>query len=469
MKVIPKSEVRDRLIANTRSLCPTCGATIDARLDAEDGQVVMSKTCAEHGDFRSLISSDAAHYLASLPFNKPGTSPLGYSTEVIDGCPRDCGLCPDHQQHTCLALIEVNSNCNLDCPLCFSDAKKGFELSLEQVDRMLDRFVELEAEPEVVQFSGGEPTLHPEIIPMMKLAQAKGIKLTMLNTNGIRISKDDRFLAQLADVRPTIYLQFDGLSDETYLKLRGVPLAETKFRALDRMAEAGLDVVLVPAIDRHVNHDEIGKIVEFGLKHPAVHGIAFQTAFYAGRHGEFDPMDRETIPDIIRGISEQTSGTFLPDDFVPVPCCHPTCRTATFAFIEGDTVTPLPRVIPVDQYLNYLTNRTLPDLDSGVLTALEGLWSASAVPGSAQVKELLSCSACQGVFPSRTAYVKSHVFSIVIQQFSDPWNVDIRTISKCCIGNLIPDGRIIPFCAFNTAGYREQVFEQLSNGHMRGV
>ena len=105
----------------TRSVCPRCLDTIDAQILLKDGRVIMRKRCPTHGWFEALISSDAEMYLASLPYNKPGTMPLGYSTEVVDGCPRDCGLCPEHKQHTCLGLIEVNSYCNLDCPICFAD------------------------------------------------------------------------------------------------------------------------------------------------------------------------------------------------------------------------------------------------------------------------------------------------------------------------------------------------------------
>jgi uncharacterized radical SAM superfamily Fe-S cluster-containing enzyme len=148
----------------TRSVCPDCLKVIDAKIVIRDGRVIMQKECPVHGRFEALLSSDARMYLDSLPFNKPGRSPLGFSTKVKDGCPQDCGLCPDHTQHTCTALIEINSHCNLNCPVCFADSQPGFSLSLLQVERMLDRFVELEGKPEVVQFSGGEPTLHSDLI-----------------------------------------------------------------------------------------------------------------------------------------------------------------------------------------------------------------------------------------------------------------------------------------------------------------
>ena len=451
----------------TRSICPRCLITIDAQILLKHGRVIMRKRCPTHGWFEVLISSDAEMYLSSLRYNKPGTYPLGFSTEVVEGCPRDCGLCPEHKQHTCLGLIEVNSHCNLDCPICFADAQPGFSLSMAQVERMLGRFVELEGEPEVVQFSGGEPTIHPEILPMMRMAKDKGVRLVMLNTNGIRIARDDRFLAGLADINPTIYLQFDGFSSQTHQALRGKDLLPIKLKALDRMAEANMDVVLVPAIEKGVNHDEIGNIVKFGIEHPAVHGIAFQPVTHSGRFTAFDPMGRETLADVVHGIAEQTGGMFIESDFIPVPCCHPTCRSATYAYVENGQVTPLLRVVDVDKYLDYITNSALPKIRPDVLKALEGLWSASSVPGTAAATERFHCASCDLSFPNETSYLKNHIFTIVVQTFADPYTMDLKALMKCCVGELIPDGRIIPFCAYNSVGYREQVRAGLNRGEMR--
>jgi hypothetical protein len=451
----------------TRSVCPDCLATIDAQIVIRDGRVVMRKRCPSHGSFEALLSSDARMYLDSLPFNKPGCAPLGYSTEVKDGCPTDCGLCPEHRQHTCLALIEVTSRCDLRCPVCFADSGPGFDLSLAQVERMLDRFVELEGSPEVVQFSGGEPTIHPDIVDMIRAANARGIGLVMLNTNGVRIAEDDAFLARLADVRPTVYLQFDGFTPRSHELLRGRDLLEVKLSALDRLAQARLDVVLVPTVDKHANHDQVGEIVQFGLRHPAVHGIAFQPVTYAGRLPTEDPLDRETIPDVIHGIAEQTGGMLTESDFIPVPCCHPTCRSATYLFLDKGNVTPLPRVVEVDKYLDYVVNRTLPELRPEILEALEGLWSASSVPGATTTVDRFRTACCDLPFLSGAAHLRRHVFTIVIQDFADAYTMDLDILHKCCVGELIPDGRMIPFCAYNSLGYRRRVWSALAAGEMQ--
>ena len=451
----------------TRSVCPQCLTPIDASIVVSDGRVIMKKQCPQHGSFEVLLSSDARMYLDSLPYNKPGRSPLAFSTRVGKGCPDDCGLCPEHRQHTCVALIEITSRCNLECPVCFADSRPGFDLSLAQVEGMLDRFVQLEGKPEVVQFSGGEPTLHPDLIPMIRAANEKGIGMVMLNTNGLRIAGDDAFLARLADARPTVYLQFDGFSQGSQEKLRGKDLLSIKLKALDRLAQAKLDVVLVPTVDRQVNHDQVGQIVQFGLKHPAVHGIAFQPLMHGGRYRrDFDPLDRETIPDVIHGIAQQTGGMLVESDFIPVPCCHPTCRSATYIYLDGDKATPLPRMVEVDKYLNYVVNRTLPEIKPEILEALEGLWSAASVPGRPSTVSRFVTACCELPFINKAAILKRHIFTIVIQDFADAYTMDLNVLHKCCVGQLIPDGRMIPFCAYNSLGYRQKVFSAISSGAM---
>src|SRR5258708_7559268 len=235
----------------TRSICPNCKKVIDAKILLRDNRVFMAKRCPDCGPFEALVYGDAEAYTSFSKFNKPGTIPLAYGSEIKDGCPYDCGLCPDHQQHTCLGIIEVNSACNMACPLCFSEAGPGFSLTLEEVEAMLDDFVRTEGSPEVVQFSGGEPTIHPQIIDFLKAAQDRGILFVMINTNGKRIAHDDRFLAQLAEAKPSIYFQFDGFERRTSLTLRGdAQILEERIRALDRLREAGLHATLLPAIQR---------------------------------------------------------------------------------------------------------------------------------------------------------------------------------------------------------------------------
>lgn len=486
---IHTNEVNDFLWKLTRSICPECKRIIDAQILFRENRVIMWKECPEHGEFEALVFSDAKLYEEIIPYEKPGTLPLEFATEVKDGCPYDCGICPDHKQHSCTGLIEVNSICNLSCPLCFADANShltndGFKLNAQQVEYMIDRFIAAEGKPEVLQFSGGEPTLHPDIIKFIDMAKQKGIEHVMLNTNGIRIAHDDKLLKKLADLKVTIYLQFDGFEENTYKQLRGrSDLADIKIQALERLSEANLMVVLVPAIEHGVNQHEIGAIVEFGIGHPAVFGVNFQPAFHAQRHIPTDPMTRITIPDILKYLEEQTDGLFQLSDFIPVPCCNPTCSFTTYAMLIGDNVTPLPRVLDLGNVQDYLKNRTLPGLNADLLNVLERLWSSSAKFGSEKTSaemsyileesnvsnnghEIKGCPACQSHHPlssHNTRDLGRHIFMVNTRDFMDPWTFDINKAMKCCVSHLVPDGRIIPFCTYNSVGYREQVFHTLLN------
>jgi len=469
----------------TKSICPVCKAVVDAEVNVRDNKVFLRKRCRDHGRFEALVYSDAQAYVASTRFNKPGTLPLATQTEVRDGCPLDCGLCPDHKQHACVGVIEVNTGCNLECPVCFADSghhPDGFSLTDEQVEAGLDVFVAAEGEPEVVMFSGGEPSIHPRIVEFCAMARDKGIRTVVLNTNGIRLAHDPSFAPRLAELDVCIYLQFDGLSAATHTAFRGRDLRETKSKALERCAVAGLRALLVAAVDATVNLGEVGAVVRFGIAHPAVRGVVFQPVTHAGRTPSFDPRHRLTNPDVIGALVDQCGDWFRPSDFFPVPCCFPTCRSITYALVDDEDVIPIPRLLPMDTYLDYVTNRALPD--PSVRSALEALWSAAAVPGSPTLTERLTtvlgdlgltdegkdlaaavletCFSCGIDFPDALADLAAKAFMIVIQDFQDAYTLNVKQLMKCCVEEITPDGRLIPFCAYNSVGYREQIREQLS-------
>ncbi|GIU84584.1 MAG: hypothetical protein KatS3mg008_1359 [Acidimicrobiales bacterium] len=385
---------RDReeiFLEYTKSVCPLCRVVIDAEVLVRDSKVYLSKRCPSHGRFEALLYSDAEMYMAQLRFNKPGTLPLETQTEVREGCPLDCGLCPDHKQHACLGLIEVNSSCNLDCPVCFADSghhSDSFSLTREQVERALDVFVAAEGEPEVVMFSGGESTIHPEILDFCEMARSKGVRTVVVNTNGLRPAHDPGFAEALAERGVRVYLQFDGLEESTHVALRGRDLRRAKETALERAADAGLAVMLVAAVERGVNTHELGSIVRYGISHPAVRAVSFQPVTHAGRTPEFDPRNRVTNADVVKALVEQCSGWFRESDFFPVPCCFPTCRSVTYLLADDQDVITLTRLVPMERYLDYVSNRALPD--PNIRTLLEGLWSASAVPGSDRVEDGLA-------------------------------------------------------------------------------
>jgi uncharacterized radical SAM superfamily Fe-S cluster-containing enzyme len=454
------------LLARTRSICPRCRSVLDAELLVRGDRVVLTRVCPDHGRTEAVVYGDAERYLEIQRFNKPGEMPLERQTEVERGCPHDCGICPEHAQHTCLGVIEVNTACNLDCPICFAESgtgpqEHGYSLNLNQVESMLDAFVRAEGEPESVQLSGGEPSIHPQILDMLAAARRRGIKLVMLNTNGIRLARDPRFAPALAELGVHVYLQFDGFDEATQMAIRGRPLTEEKLRALDRCAEAGVSVSLAAAVERGVNEHEVGAILRFGVEHPAVTGAFFQPVTHSGRFRvDSDPLDKLTNSDVIAAVCAQLPQWFRLDDFVAVPCCSPSCRSATFAIYDGEDLVPLPRLVDVEQYLDYVTNRAVPDLK--VREALEGLWSAKAAGGSEPVAERLDCVACATGMPPELREVAARGFMVVVQDFQDPYTLDVEKLRKCCVSEIVPDGRLIPFCAYNSVGYREQVRLQMA-------
>jgi uncharacterized radical SAM superfamily Fe-S cluster-containing enzyme len=337
--------------------------------------------------------------------------------------------------------------------------------------------------------SGGEPSIHPEILEFCAMARDRGIRSVVLNTNGIRLAHDPVFARALAELGVRIYLQFDGLEAATHHAMRGRDLRQAKAMALERCADTGLAVLLVAAVDADVNLGELGAIVRFGITHPAVRGVVFQPVTHAGRTPTFDPRQRLTNPDVIRALVAQCGEWFRPSDFFPVPCCFPTCRSVTYLLADDEDVVPIPRLLPMESYLDYITNRALPD--PSVRAALEGLWSASAVPGSpatadrltialgalglhSDLKEMAtaaleSCLSCGIDMPDVLGELVSKAFMIVIQDFQDPYTLNVKQLMKCCVEEITPDGRLIPFCAYNSVGYREQVREQLSGTPVAGV
>jgi 7,8-dihydro-6-hydroxymethylpterin dimethyltransferase len=468
-----QATVEGTVLGITQSICPRCRVVLEAELVVREGRVVLTRTCPDHGSFEAVVYGDAERYLEIQRFDKPGEAPLERQTEVARGCPHDCGICPEHAQHTCLGIIEVNTACNLDCPICFAESgtgpqEHGYSLTLEQVESMLDSFVRAEGEPESVQLSGGEPSIHPQILEMLAAAKDRGIDLVMLNTNGIRLARDPRFAPALAELGVHVYLQFDGFDEATQVAIRGRPLTDEKVRALERCAEAGVSVSLAAAIERDLNEHEIGPIIRFGVEHPAVTGVFLQPVTHSGRfRSDSDPLEKLTNFEVIESVAEQLPGWFRADDFVPVPCCSPTCRSATFALYDGDDLVPLPRLVDVEQYLDYVTNRAVPDLE--VRQALEGLWSAKAAGGSDPVAERLDCVACATAMPPELREVAARGFMIVVQDFQDPFTLDVHKLRKCCVSEITPDGRLIPFCAYNSVGYRERVRLEASRANGNGA
>lgn len=460
----------------TKSMCPDCREIIDAHVLTRNGKVYMKKRCKKHGLFESLISSDMERYTNAYKYNRQGIMPVKFGTEVKEGCPYDCGLCPDHEQHSCVGVIEITNACNLRCPTCFATAEGHDFLSLDEVDYMLDEFVKHEGNtPEVIQFSGGEPTIHPKILDMINLArQKKNIKYVMINTNGVKISMDESFVADLAKLNPVIYLQFDGFRKETHKRIRGKDLREIKMKAIENMEKYSIKMVLVSTIQREVNEDEIGSLADFALSRKLIKGIVFQPTFYSGRHPDVDPLNVVTLPEVIKYITKQSKHNLIDSDFIPTPCCFPTCNSSCYLYVDEKDTKPLARIVNVEEYLDYFINRSVADLGQikesiRVLNSFGCCCSeeAEGTSDSSDNEEISTMTNCCTI-PDNLKGIEKNIKVIMVQSFMDPFNFDIKRLMKCCIHEITPEGKIVPICAFNNIPmYREEVSAYYYNRERR--
>ncbi len=450
---IKKTDRPGTLYQVTRSVCPECLKMIDADLVTVGERLIMRKWCSEHGWFESLVSPDADQHLKNRRFNKPGTLPLHFERE-FHGCPDSCGLCPEHQQHTCLGILEITDYCDLACPVCFADARAGANhLSVAQVSDMMDRLRRCEGDPEVIQISGGEPTRHPQILEILSMARRKGFKKIMVNTNGTRLATDPEFVDALAETDPTIYLQFDGFEPETYKKLRGKDLSKMKLDVVDDLTRRGRKVVLVATIVRGVNEHELGALTDYALDNPKIKALTVQPATYAGRFAikgsplYSDPMERVTLPEVARLISQQSKWGLRESDFFPVPCPDPSCSMVTYIHRDGDEVRPIPRLVNIEDYLDYIKNTSIVQFSDKVKEALEGLFSMSAAPGAEDTSRNF-CAACSSDVD--WGQIEEEITMIGMMHFMDAYNWDLARAKKCCVHEVLPDdGGIVPFCNYN--------------------
>jgi uncharacterized radical SAM superfamily Fe-S cluster-containing enzyme len=434
------------------SVCNTCLCRVEAKILIKDERVFLEKWCPDHGRERVLIADDAAYYRKSREvFIKPPELPQRFNTEQHWGCPYDCGLCPEHMQHSCLTLIEITDHCNLRCPICYAESgphRPGFR-DLATVERMLDAIVANEGEPDVVQISGGEPTLHPQFFEILDAAKLRPIRHLMANTNGLRIAKEPDFVARLATYQPgfEVYLQFDSLRDEVHEQLRGARLSDIRRRALDHLNEHDISTTLVVTVKKGLNDHELGEIVEFALKQPCVRGVTFQPIQAAGRLENYDrARDRLTLTEVRRRILEQTS-VFAADDLIPVPC-NPDCLAMAYALKLGDRALPLTRFVSPETLVAKGRNTIVVEHDAQLRAHVFELFATNHSPESqaCSLADLLCCLP-QVQAPADLGY--RNVFRVLIMQFIDAFSFDLRAVKKSCVHIAQPDGTLIPFDTFN--------------------
>jgi len=447
---------------HTISLCNECHKQISAKIIFQDNAVFMTKTCKEHGFQKVLIATDVEYYKQIRNYNKASEYPKKPHTNTHYGCPLDCGICPDHEQHSCLTLIEVTDRCNLTCPTCYASSSPthGRHRTLEEIEGMLDAVVKSEGEPDVVQISGGEPTIHPQFFGILDAAKKRPIKHLMVNTNGIKIAQDRAFVERLASYMPDfeIYLQFDSFKPEALKKLRGGDLTAIRKKALEHLNEFNLSTTLVVTLQKGLNDDEVGEIIDFALKQKCVRGVTFQPTSVSGRLEHFDPaIHRMTNTEVRKLILEQ-SPVFNSADLIPVPC-NPDALVMAYALKYNDQVQPLTRMIDPEILLNNSKNTIVYEQDERLHQYVMSMFSTgiSTDRVKEQVNQLLCC--LPNVVAPDLSY--DNLFRIIIMNFMDAYDFDVRAIKKSCVHIVHADGRIIPFETMNLF-YRDEFKEKLA-------
>lgn len=445
----------------TKSLCPHCLALVDTKIVFQNEKVWMLKHCKTHGESKSMIADDVNYYKQLRNYNKQSEMPLKFNTKVHYGCPYDCGLCTDHEQHSCLTIIEVTDRCNLACPTCYASSAPNYgrHRTLEEIEKMFDTVVANEGEPDVVQISGGEPTVHPEFFKILDIAKSKPIKHLMVNTNGIRIAKDIKFVETLATYMPDfeIYLQFDSFKPEVLEKLRGEDLTEVRKKAIEHLNQFNISTTLVITLQKGENDDEIGKIIEYALQQKCVRGVTFQPTQVAGRNDNYDDISgRITLTEVRRKIYEQAP-LFTPQDLIPVPC-NPDALCMAYALKIDGEVFPMTHLINPEDLLNNSKNTIVFEHDEKLKTHMLNLFSTgiSVDCAEGEFSELMCC--LPRVQSDSLNY--NNLFRILIMNFMDAHDFDVRAVKKSCVHIVSDKMKIIPFETMNLF-YRDNKIEKI--------
>ena len=470
----------------TKSLCPQCLKVIDAEVYEEDGKILMKKSCEEHGEFDDIYWSDADLYEKFAQWgSKDNEGSAGIqNTESDKGCPFDCGLCPEHKSSTMLALIDLTNRCNQRCPICFANSAVAgylYEPTMKQLEEMM-KLLRSEVPPcPAIQFAGGEPTLRENFVEIVKMARNFGFSHIQVATNGIAMAKSVEFCHELKEAGlHTVYLQFDGVTEEPYKILRGYPALKTKLKAIENCWAGEIkSVVLVPTLMKGVNDDQMGDMVRFAAKNlHIIKGVNVQPIAFEGRVDEAErKKGRITIPDSIKLLEEQTDGEIPRESFYPVPfvlpisyfveawkdipqlefTVHPHCGAATYVFVENGKFIPITEFMDVEGFMEFLNEGAEETGKSKIakikataalISALRKFIDNDKAPAGLDSTALLTNILGIG---NREALAEFHRNALFIgaMHFMDPYNYDLERVTRCGIHYATPDGRVIPFCSYN--------------------
>ncbi|MGC8491161.1 MAG: radical SAM (seleno)protein TrsS [Syntrophobacteraceae bacterium] len=433
----------EKVLSTTQSVCPRCHRKLEAFRVLHGDEVVLLKECPDHGIFRTPVWRGAPLFdFWRRP--KIPAYPKSPSTTVDRGCPWDCGLCPEHRQQTCTALLEVTARCNLQCAFCFADSGPGGKDPDRNAIERSYRSVLEAGGPYNIQLSGGEPTLRDDLPEIISLGRSLGFGFIQVNTNGLRLAQDGNYAKELKNAgAASVFLQFDGIEDSTHIALRGRALFREKELAVEHCAKHGLGVVLVPTLVPGINIHEIGAILRFAVQHmPAIRGVHFQPVSYFGRHpGSNSAPPHITIPEVIRELESQTDGRLKAQHFQPPGCENALCSFhGNFVLLPGGDLKAWSSHDPAGCCCGPSS------AEAGADKARVFVSRFWAHPDAIEKKE---DGPSLGGWDDFLDRVRTHSLSVSGMAFQDGWNLDLERLKDCCIHVVAPDGKLIPFCAYN--------------------
>ena len=494
----PITPIEYGLPKTTQSVCPECGRIIDARISAVDGRVVMDKVCPEHGAVRDIVYGDVDLYLRM--FEWTFGDGMGVSNPAVPNnevCPSGCGLCNMHASHTALANVDLTNRCNLKCPICFANANASgclYEPSFEEVIQQLKVFRDERPVPaQYVQFSGGEPTVYPRFLDVVRASREMGFTHVQVATNGIKFLSDD-FCEQAADAGVhTLYLQFDGVTDDVYVKTRGRPFIDDKLKVIENCRKMEIHIVFVPTILRGVNDHQLGDMLRVAIDNiDIMTGLAPQPVCFTGRIPKKERKEKRiTLADIARLVEEQTDGKLKAKDWIPLSCinpfskyasalkgeevtgftCHPICSAGTYVFVEPDG-TPVQITDFVDLHgmlieLDELSRRTKKSRikvfsKAKALQTLFKYFDGKKAPQGLTFQRFLHFldgmkekEYGRGEGSQEYGYPTLMVAGM---HFMDSYNFDVERVRRCVVHYSDPSGKMYPFCSYNSGPcYRDAI------------
>lgn len=486
---------------DTKSLCPECHKLINATIFDECGKTFIVKNCSEHGTFRDIYWGDADNYHRFARYLHDGDGISNQKISSNGGCPGDCGICKEHKTSTILANIDVTNRCNQQCPICFANSAVNgylYEPSMDQIRTMMEML--LKQEPvtcKAVQFSGGEPTMRSDLFQLIQMAVEMGFKHIQLATNGKKLALSADYCRKLLESGlKTVYLQFDGTTPDVYIKTRGFNALPVKMRAIENCREAKMPIDLVPTIIRGVNDHQLGDIIRFVADNiDIIKGANFQPVSFAGRiDQEQREKQRITIPDVTKGIEEQTEGVILSDDFYPVPfivplshfanaetgmknvefTVNPHCGAGTYVYVEKNKdLVPVNRFVDVEGLFEYLETLAV-EVDGARHLKILARWRGmrkfingikmfvdkSRAPHDVDFGRIFA-DLLLDRSGNATKVFHENIMLLGIMHFQDLYNIDTERLKRCGVHYATPDGRVIPFCTYNSL-YREEVEKKFS-------